>query len=130
MLNSTRSLLLSSTSVAVLFLTGCAVGPDFVRPDAPVVSGYTALPLPATTASGSAEIAGGEAQRFNADMDVAGQWWTMFESAALNELVTLALEANPDLEAAEAALNQVRENYQAAQGPLFPTVGANGSAQR
>jgi NodT family efflux transporter outer membrane factor (OMF) lipoprotein len=129
-LNSSRSFLLCSTSLAALLLAGCAVGPDFERPAAPEVSAYTAMPLPDMTASGSDDIAGGEAQRFAARMDVDGQWWTLFESEALNQLVALALEANPDLEAAEAALNQVRENYLAAQGPLFPAVGVNGTAQR
>jgi NodT family efflux transporter outer membrane factor (OMF) lipoprotein len=129
-LNLKRSLLLSSASAAVLLLAGCAVGPDFERPAPPATTGYTAQPLPASTASGSAEIAGGAAQQFNAGMDVAGQWWTLFEFDPLNELVALALEANPDLEAAEAALNRVRENYLAAHGPLFPALGVNGSAQR
>ena len=90
----------------MLLLAGCAVGPDFERPAAPEVTGYTAMALPASTVAGSADIAGGEAQRFTAGMDVSGQWWTLFESDTLNELVALALEANPDLEAAEAALNQ------------------------
>ena len=130
MLNVTRSLLLSSASAAALLLSGCAVGPDFVRPDPPTVTGYTATPLPASTASGLTEIAAGEAQIFATGLDVSGQWWTLFESDALNELVALALEANPDLKAAEAVLNQVRENYLATQGPLFPAVGANAGAQR
>jgi NodT family efflux transporter outer membrane factor (OMF) lipoprotein len=94
------------------------------------VSGYTAQPLPISTASGSAEIAGSEAQRFVDGMDVDAQWWTVFQSDALDDLVALALESNPDLEAAEAALNQVRENYLAARGPLFPSVSADGSAVR
>ena len=130
MLNTNRSLLLSCTAASVLLLAGCAVGPDFERPAAPEVTGYTAMALPASTVAGSADIVGGEAQRFTAGMDVSGQWWTLFESDTLNELVALALEVNPDLEAAEAALNQVRENYFAARGPLFPAIGANVSAQR
>ena len=128
MLNTNRSLLLSCTAASVLLLAGCAVGPDFERPAAPEVTGYTAMALPASTVAGSADIAGGEAQRFTAGMDVSGQWWTLFESDTLNELVALALEANPDLEAAEAALNQVRENYFAARGPLFPAIGASAVA--
>jgi len=129
-LNPNCSLLLSSASAAVLLLAGCAVGPDFERPSPPATTSYTAQPLPASTASGSAEIAGSAAQRFNAGMDITEQWWTLFESDSLNALVALALEANPDLEAAEAALNQVRENYLAANGALFPTAGINSGAQR
>ena len=47
---------------ALMFVTGCAVGPDFKKPTAPNISAYTAAPL-STTAS-VANIAGGEAQRF------------------------------------------------------------------
>jgi NodT family efflux transporter outer membrane factor (OMF) lipoprotein len=129
-LNTRRFTLLNSASALALLLAGCAVGPDFERPDAPEVSGYTAQPLPESTAFASTEVAGGEAQSFIEGMDVDGLWWTMFESDALNELVALALEANPDLRAAEATLNQVRELYRASQGPLFPSLNAEGTALR
>src|SRR6185312_12646362 len=82
-------------------LAACAVGPDFVSPPAPSVKGYTPEPLGARTAS--AQTAGGQAQRFVHDLDLPGQWWTLFHSKALNRLVDKALVANPDLQAAQAA---------------------------
>jgi len=112
----------------LLLLAQCKVGPDFQVPPAPNVSGYTAGPLPARTAA--ARTRGGEPQRFVPDMDIPGQWWTLFHSAALNRLVTEALAANPDLEAAQAALRQARENVYAGQGALFPSVTANAQAER
>lgn len=121
---------LASVSVAAV-LTGCAVGPDFQRPDAPDVTAYTAEPLPDATASGEAEdLPAGGSQRFMMGSDVSADWWTLFQSDALNELVDRALEANPDLTAAEASLDRVRENYLAARGPLFPSVTGSGSATR
>ena len=57
-----------------LALTGCAVGPDFERPGAPEVEGYSREPLAAKTSS--AGITGGEEQRFVKDLDIPGQWWT------------------------------------------------------
>ena len=42
---------LLSGAPALLFLTACAVGPDFKKPAAPQVSGYTAAPFPATRAT-------------------------------------------------------------------------------
>lgn len=92
---------------------GCAVGPDFHRPAAPAVAGYTPTP-PAPTAS--APVEGGQAQRLVEGQEVAGQWWTMFGSGALNELVEAALKANPDLQSAEAALRVAQENLAAARG--------------
>src|SRR5579863_2357835 len=94
--------------VVGVWLTGCAVGPDFAPPAAPDVKGYTPEPL-ATATVGTAPQAGA-AQHFVRDLDLPGQWWTLFHSKALNSLIDKALAANPDLQAAQAALVVAREN--------------------
>jgi len=109
--------------ILCVFLAGCAVGPDFQRPAAPTVDRYTQQLLPVQTAS--VEGKGGEAQRFVQNMDIPGQWWTLFHSKPLNDLIAQALKANPDLEAAQAALRGARENVYAQQGALFPSVDAS-----
>jgi NodT family efflux transporter outer membrane factor (OMF) lipoprotein len=109
-------------------LTGCAVGPDFERPRAPDVRGYTPEALPGQTTA--TDVKGGEAQRFVQGLDIPGQWWTLFRSEALNSLVEQALENNPTLPAAEAALRQAWENFYAEQGAFFPTVTAGFSPSR
>ncbi|TYZ51204.1 histidine kinase, partial [Ralstonia solanacearum] len=106
---------------------GCAVGPDFHRPAAPAVEGYTPTP-PAPTAS--ARVEGGQVQRLVEGQEVAGQWWTMFGSGALNALVEAALKANPDLQSAEAALRVAQENLAAARGSFFPSVDAQMASTR
>jgi NodT family efflux transporter outer membrane factor (OMF) lipoprotein len=113
---------------AALLLVGCAVGPDFARPAPPAVTGYTAEPLAAWTASAAVE--GGEAQHFVQGLDIPGQWWTLFRSPALNALVEQAIAANPSLPAAQAALRQAWENVYAEQGSLFPTIAAGFSPSR
>jgi len=114
--------------VALSLLAGCAVGPDFEPPAAPDVSGYTTQPLPERTSA--ADVKGGEAQRFVQGLDIPGQWWTLFHSGALNNLVEQALKNNPTLPAAEAALRQAWENVYAEQGAFFPTVVASFSPSR
>ena len=109
-------------------LAGCAVGPDFVPPPAPDVQGYTPAPLPHRTASASTQ--GGQAQRFVHDLDLPGQWWTLFHSKPLNSLVERALANNADIAAAQAALRVARENVRAQRGTLFPQVDAGFSAIR
>lgn len=104
-------------------LAGCAAGPDFERPAAPEATGYTPESLPAQTAS--AEVSGGDTQRFVQGMDIPGQWWTLFRSPALNALIERALKANPELQAAQAALRVAMENVSAQQGFFFPTIQAN-----
>ena len=118
--------LLASVSTAVLL--GCTVGPDFERPGAPTVMRYSEQALPPETVS--AAIQGGDAQRFLDGADVPGQWWTLFGSQALNQLVEMALAGNPDLDAAQASLRQARQNYIATAGGLQPQVDARGGVQR
>jgi len=124
---SLRVVCFGSVAVAAL-LSGCAVGPDFERPKPPEIAGYTAEPLAPETAS--AETKGGDDQRFVTDMDIPGQWWTLFHSAALNSLIEQSLKANPDLKAAQAALRGAMENLHAQQGAFFPQVQAGFTPQR
>ena len=109
-------------------MAGCAVGSDFQRPVAPNVDRYTQQPLPALTAS--VDVKGGEAQRFMQGMDILGQWWTLFHSKPLNDLIEQALKVNPDLEAAQAALRGAWENVYAQQGAFFPSVDASFNSTR
>ncbi|HEY8026109.1 MAG TPA: efflux transporter outer membrane subunit [Burkholderiaceae bacterium] len=114
--------------LAGLLLAGCAVGPDFSRPAAPAVSGYTAQPV--STPTSSAPVAGGEAQRFFNAADIPAQWWTLFRSPALNSLIEQSLKNNPNLQQAEAALRVAQETAYAQDGAYFPSVSANFSPSR
>ena len=109
-------------------LAGCAVGPNFKRPAAPEVSDYVPAPLSAT-ASAPNTIAG-ESQRFARGADIAADWWTLFHSVPLNELIERSLSGNPDLKAARAALTVARENVLAQRGAYYPSVSANFDATR
>jgi NodT family efflux transporter outer membrane factor (OMF) lipoprotein len=108
--------------LATMATGGCAVGPAFRRPAPPDVNGYTRQPLPEITAS--APTPGGEAQRFVQNLDIPGDWWSLFRSEALNRLIEEALRSNPDLKAAQAALRQANEKSYAARGVLFPMAVA------
>jgi len=115
-------------ALGALVVGGCAAGPDFTTPAPPSVSGYVASPLAATAAVPG--IAAGSAQQFVKDADLPGDWWTLFHSQALNDLVAQALKANPDLKAAQAALRQAHETTLAQRGAFFPSVTAGFSANR
>ena len=111
-----------------VWLSSCAVGPDFAPPPAPDVNGYTPEPL-APTVTGSA-TPGGNAQHFVGDLDLPGQWWLLFHSRPLNELIDRALAANSDLQAAQAALVAARENVYIQEGAYFPAVDGNFTGSR
>ena len=106
----------------------CAVGPDFKPPPAPPVSGYTpeAHLAPTTTAN----VAGGAAQNFLIGRDIPAEWWKVFHSKEIDALIAEALRANPNLQAAQAALWQAKENLYASAGKLLPSVDANAGFQR
>lgn len=102
---------------------GCAVGPDFQRMAAPAVNRYTAEPL--AMQAESVPIIGGSAQRLVEGGDIPVQWWTLFGSTALDNLVASALKSNPDLQAAEAALHAAQENAAAQRGAYLPNIDAH-----
>jgi len=124
-LRSDRRLL---SFIAVLLLTGCAVGPDFKRPAAPDTSDYSARP--ATRTAATADVAGGESQHFARGGDIPADWWTLFHSPALNTLIQQSLAHNPDLKAAQAALAVAHENTRAQRGAYYPAVDGGFSASR
>ncbi|MDD5241813.1 MAG: efflux transporter outer membrane subunit [Sulfuricella sp.] len=115
-------------SLCAAALAGCAVGPDFNRPEPPQVSRYTATALPAQTAASPGKL--GNTQRFIAG-EVTASWWQELGSAKLNMLIERALQASPTLEAAQATLRQASLNYEARAGStLYPQVSVGLGAQR
>ena len=94
-----------------LLLSGCAVGPDFFSPTAPPGAGFTAEPLPATTAEGAPGAPASAPQKFVSGAPVSEQWWSLFGSPQLDALIAEAHAKNPTLEAADAAMRQAQEIY-------------------
>jgi NodT family efflux transporter outer membrane factor (OMF) lipoprotein len=113
---------------ACLLLVGACVGPNFKRPAPPAVERYTSGDLPEETAS--APGPGGAAQRFLKDADVPRNWWALFGSSQLDDLVMQALRANPQVLSAQAALRQALENTAAQRGSYFPLVQGSFDANR
>src|SRR5580700_9344587 len=127
MIRTRTSRLARFMAISALLLTaGCAVGPRFKKPAAPDVSSYT--PAPISTTSSTSNVGGGEAQHLVEGHDIPGQWWTLFHSQPLNDLIERSLKANPDLKAAQAALLVARENLLAQRGAYYPNVTGGFSA--
>ncbi len=117
-----------SAAVSSVLLSACAVGPNYKTPPAPEVKAY--VPGNLAPATSSTSTPGGQAQRFLAGDDVAGDWWNAFQSPQLNELITRALAHNPTLAAAQAALRNANETLAAQRGSYYPTVTGNFQAER
>ena len=113
---------------AATAFASCAVGPDFAVPSAPESERYTKEPLKPTTSS--APVMDGAAQHFRNGRDVEGEWWRLYRSRPLNALIRRAIDANPTLQAAMAALRNANEITYAQQGKFFPLVQANFNPSR
>jgi outer membrane protein, multidrug efflux system len=84
-------------------------------------SASTLPPLPALSTNWS--------QASSTSPDTLAQWWNKFNDPQLSGLVMQALQANPSLRKAEAALQQARALRDAKQGSLLPSLKASGSGQ-
>ena len=113
---------------SALLLSACAVGPNYKPPAAPQTPGYAAPAAASPTAS--APTPGGEAQRFADGRDIPGEWWTLFQSPQLNQLIERGLANNPTIDAAQAALRQANEAMAAQRGAFYPSVSGQYQAQR
>ena len=109
--------------VALLLTSACVVGPNFKPPPPPPVSNYTSRP-PAQTESAPG-VSAGQQQTFRSGADIPADWWTLFHSKPLNDLIEQALANNADLKAAQAALLVAHENTLGPSAvPRLPQVSA------
>ena len=115
-----------AVTVLAALCQGCAVGPDFLRPDPPADKTYFGEAPPSETVA-IPDVLGGEAQRFVADLDIPAQWWEVYQSKPLNDLIERALKANPDVQTAVQSLKAAQATAKASRGALFPVVTATGS---
>ncbi|HVX93747.1 MAG TPA: efflux transporter outer membrane subunit [Polyangia bacterium] len=110
--------------VAMLALAGCAVGPNFVRPEAPRTQAYTSDEhAAATTPSASA-------QRIETSNRLPPDWWHLLRCPRLDAFVSDALARNPSLDAAEASLRRSEDALRAGYGVFFPGADAAGGISR
>ena len=100
----------------IALLAGCTVGPDYVRPPAPVPAKYkeaegwkSAAPQPA---------ASGEA------------WWSVFQDPVLDGLERQVEVSNQNLKSAEAAYRTAQAIVGEARAGYFPTLDAGAAALR
>ena len=123
-----RAAALAAACSAVV-LSSCAVGPDFHEPQTPSTEHYTPEPEPAATVEAPGPA--GAVQTLVADRDIPAEWWTLFRSEPLDQLVREALKNSPSIAAAEAALRSAEQAYVAQRGALaWPAVDAQFAATR
>ncbi|MET3455965.1 MULTISPECIES: efflux transporter outer membrane subunit [Pseudomonas] len=101
-----------------LLLTGCAVGPDFMKPE----SELDAAQLTPRPEHGSDTALLPAA--------VPSQWWQLFNDPLLTQLQSRAQARNLDLQMAADRIDQSRAQLGITASQLLPSVGANASYAR
>jgi multidrug efflux system outer membrane protein len=104
--------------MCLVLLGGCAVGPDYKRPQA------ADNPAAYSNSTNGWKIAEPQAQL------PKGNWWEIFEDADLNNLESQALAANQQLKIAVARFAEARAQIDVARSGLFPNITASPSASR
>ena len=105
-----------AATIILAALSGCTVGPDYKRPDAPVPAAY--------------KEAEGWKPSEPKDWESRGPWWSVYSDPELDQLEAQVDISNQTLKAAEAAFRQASSIIDLARASYFPVVTANASAQR
>lgn len=94
--------------VVATFFVGCAVGPNYKRPE---VAAPTQWKETAST---------------NATLVMPTNWWTIFGDAELDRIETQAITANQDLKRAVARVTEARAIARLSEADVYPRVTASG----
>ncbi len=97
-----------------MMLSGCMVGPDFMRPS---------VVLPE-------HFAAGQAQPEIPNPAITRGWWKQFNDETLDALVERALAENTDVQRAVARIEQADAVLREVGAALFPDVGLGAGASR
>jgi multidrug efflux system outer membrane protein len=98
-------------ALAMSLLTGCAVGPNYHRPDVQAPASFRAPePLSPAQAASFADL----------------KWWEVFRDEQLQDLIKAALAHNDDLRDAAARVEGAQANLGITRSDQSPQVGASG----
>lgn len=98
-------------------LAACTVGPDYERPAMTLPGQYNTISSATPTST-------------DAQQTVQHDWWRLFNDPTLNELVTIALTNNADLQMAVARIAQAQGLAMQAGAAQYPSLSLNGSGTR
>jgi outer membrane protein, multidrug efflux system len=101
-------------------LMGCAVGPDYRKPETKVPDNW----------NGQEVVTPATPSKTNTNPAELVAWWDNFKDPTLSSLVEMAIRANLDLRLAEARIRQARASLGVAGGALWPEVDATALYQR
>lgn len=113
---------LLTSSALLSLLSACSVEPTYNRPDVPTPQAFKEASAEQKQASLLKDSAWKNAEP--ADAEHRGEWWLVFGDPVLNDLERQAAEANQNLKAAAARVQQSRALTQSARAGWLPSLDA------
>jgi NodT family efflux transporter outer membrane factor (OMF) lipoprotein len=104
-----------------LFLSGCMVGPKYVKPTVPMAPGFKEQPPESFQESDGWKTAQPR------DQALRGNWWEIFGDPQLNALEEEVTLSNQNLKVAEARFRQARAMIRFNRSAEFPTISTSPS---
>lgn len=106
--------------LGILWVTGCAVGPDYKPPHASFPSNWQGV-----ADSGQAPLSTATDEPVT-----LVEWWKSFNDPTLSSLVARAIQSNPDIRQATARIRQARAARGVGSSALWPGIDASGAYRR
>jgi NodT family efflux transporter outer membrane factor (OMF) lipoprotein len=109
------------TVSSVLFLSGCMIGPKYVKPTVPMAPGFKEAPPE------SFKESDGWKPAQPSDQTLRGKWWESFNDPQLNALEEELTVSNQNLKVAESRFRQARAMVRFNRSAEFPTISTSPS---
>jgi len=104
---------LSLAVASALCFSGCAIGPDYARPEVTIPQNF---------------LNGEQNQSVQNTIDM--QWWKQFQDERLSASIETALKANYDLQISQASVDALLGKFDQAKSYLYPQINGSGSFTR
>ena len=105
---------LAASSLVLVLLTGCAVGPDYKQPPVTAPDVYRDVQGPPAPAASIADQ----------------PWWAVFGDPVLTQLIDQALQTGYDPQIAAARVEEARSRAGIARSEFFPQIGYGANSSR
>lgn len=103
-----------SLIMAAMFITGCQLLPDYLRPEVALPNKY----------------AESETLQPELQQQIASNWWTLYQDPTLNTLIEHALQQNKDIQLAVARIEEADAAMREVGAFLLPQINLEGSARK
>src|ERR1700757_4337099 len=116
-----KRIVCAGAGICLLLISGCMVGPNYLKPAAPMAPSFKEASTDATQANDAWKVAQ------PGDQQPRGNWWEVFGDPELDALEAQVDGSNQTLKIAEANYRQARAGIRYNRAAEAPTIGVSPS---